>query len=554
MKRKTTAKRITAPFHDLHLAQQNTEPQSHDILNKKKLLVNLPSIGLENQQLGHSSLSARLARSLKPCQNRWMLLYEKRCNEAAQQRRDMRVKSDLERREYAPRTVSIKSKCERIPVKRVTSPEPWKEIWGRNYRCEQCKELVTPGTGRLKCFLCPIVQHLWKCTLPLHQSRPSLDDLEKWICNGCREHLEDSLQQQGHGIQQRHTTYLHHIAIVHIQRFVRMASARNLYQRSLRGLIQLQGALRGRFARRRFDLHYSRLYRPVNITVSAMALKDFDHLPTPPYEIFIIVTVVDSVNNQVFRQDIRYSSSHDYLSRDGALSWEVNPVLAKVPCANAHMSIFFTVVAVTATQSDTSLLRSHVEFIAQAEENLHNCVLHSHSLCSELPLGSCKFEPLDIIFDNPGSSSILSRCKFFNVWHPRRICGSINVIVQACSRLMSRCGFASELTGMNDKKPSKKVFIILEDGSLRIQTQPSDTRPRYTRLLSYAFVKLHRHGVIEVKAGGEWCHLLRFKNKDDTKKWYSILRSAILKSVGRRKSTLTKKALREVLADRRARD
>jgi hypothetical protein len=299
-------------------------------------------------------------------------------------------------------------------------------------------------------------------------------------------------------------------------------------------------------ARRRFDLQFSRVYRPIKMAVSAVTLKDFSQQPLSPFEVFVIVTLVDSMNNQVFRQDIACSrGQHSLNVGDDALCWEASPASVKVPCTNANVHVLFTVVAVTSKPTEiNATIGNHVEFIGQAEASLHDCVLHSRFLCSDLPLGSCKVEPIDAATGSTGALSAISKCKVFNIWRPPSATGHIAVRVEPCSHLTSRCGFANELAGLNEKTPSKKVFIILDESFLRFQTNPIDPKPRYIRLLSYAAVKLHKHGVIEVKAGGEWCHLFTFKNSDDAKKWHAIFRGAIARSVGRRKSSLLRNSIK----------
>ena len=453
----------------------------------------------------------------------WWGGFEALRNANALDRAEQRAQKERERKLYTPKTNDITSEYERIVVDSAVDPEPWMATWGRNLNCEKCWRSIAPGADRMECYLCPAVQHLRRCTVPSATPCPCPPPI--WLCDGCAESLEDSVTRRQASLEHRESVRRFHEASLRLQRTIRMRVDQRRFGRSRSGIVHLQARARGVHARKRFVADFSLKYRPVR----------FDVLHSSP-DARVIVTLMSSTASgkceaaSMFRQDIWADSTAAagvWSPESGVGSRSKHSV--KFPCLDAHTRAVFTVVAAPRDAQDG------MECLGQASVNLYEPILFSRTLRADLVLGPCDVEAFN---DWPRRLRGTKNSKNWQISGARRteaLGSTISVEVVPASHLTTHCVWVGEAANLSDtSKQSKRWFIVLDGSVLRFYSRPMDAKPRHERLLHFATVRYHKGGVVELRAGGEWMHLLTCSNAHDLRKLHSRLKTAIQSKVGRR--------------------
>ena len=363
---------------------------------------------------------------------------------------------------------------------------------------------------------------------------------EIWVCDGCADALVDSLSRD-HGSRSRLAGIRRrHSAAVIIQRNVRTHLSKTCYRHFRKSLVQIQGRARGYRAQAYFRNRFSRGYRPVKIRIIGAETKlHFEH---PVASAIVIVTLLSNENRDVFRKQIHRQESDmaklSFATESGetcAVNWEEDGGSIKVPCTQARVDAVFTLISVTPKPGSTAGVCTSnsctTEFLGQAFFDLHDSLLFSRRVIRKLDLGPCEVEPID----TPGSYPKLAKIQNMQRSH---VTGCIEIEVLPCSHLTSKCGYVSEVPTAHERaKPSKTWFLVLEGALLRLFESPTDAKPRYTRNLAFATVKLHRKtSVLEIRAGGDWAHLISCHDTQDLRKWKYMIHKAALRANTRRNS------------------
>ena len=466
----------------------------------------------------------------------WADLFERRRQEALVQREDRRRQEIEQLRSYRPALSNVEEEYWKIVVDPVTTPEPWHQSWGRNLDCERCSETVAPGAGRLECYLCPSVQHTWGCTFSHSdrtKPRPAV-----WICDGCGDALEDAVRRQEAALTQRATLLHRDLAVVLLQRTIRMQVARRAYRCLVSGVVKVQAHFRGGWARRDFFSMSEAQWRPLSVRAGLVDLDCSSGASgASGREAEGGLSVLVTINHRGKRLE--------FTTQTPALGGNT----LRVPCVSAHSTVVFTLVSQSLRPSRSTArafneqLRAvgsgdavlGVEFEGQASVNLYDCMVRSRPIQIELELGVCRVQPVDTngsgtfasLSASSTGSGLQREAKIFNLRRSTVPARRLNVELWPASRWVTHCGWLGELLTSSDTEPAKKWFVVLDGKTLRIQARPGDAKPRYIRHLTFASIKFRGARVLEIRAGGEWAHTFTCDDPRDLRKWHARFSKAI---------------------------
>jgi hypothetical protein len=500
----------------------------------------------------------------------WPQLYDQRCKKAQDIRKAAEERAKRKRLLAISKAREVKqnfvTQTHIVEAKTVVNPEPWKEFWGRNFKCEQCSGIVVLGNDRLVCYLCPAVRHRSLC-IPLPENLNALTHQQPstetsiWICEECKDTLTDEIKgRREESLRAGILALERHKAAVLIQQTVRRFLSINLFRRCLYSLNKTQALVRGALARFMFRRRYSKRFRSIHVKVLSTNFyldpeaRIGNSAKAEPPQVRVIVTLVNNETSNLPKYGRREFDDETQAASDASIlanstratngwagattvSWqdEGGGGIVHVPSTHSMVQAVFTVVTLAPTPSPTrsKLLKAvkaehGANFVGQVSVDLQDCILYSQPIRDQvLRLGSCQV-PVEL-----KKAKDTRDTKVNGLWGAPAL-GDLKFEVIPCSHVTSQCGFVVDVSSaLSNNQPLKKRFLVVEGGTLRFFARPMDRTPRILRVLHNATAKWHKKtGVVEVRSEGEWFHYFTGADYKDGKKWYTKIHAAIAVSGG----------------------